>query len=253
MTFSARSLIPRVLLIVLVALAVGAAALAFSSGQPRTYQAVSLIEYGRVLPAAYQVLAPFNGQPDIDEEVEIQTKAAEVGAFEVAAATAKAAPDLGFNAGQIDARVNATGRRSTSLVVVTSEGTDRQLAERLGRAYVTQYFRLLREHERAFALRVQRALETRLNGLSTNDDRGPIGATLRSQIGAVRLVAAVGTGTPRLIEAARAGGAASKPQTRRNVLFGLLFGLAVGIGLVALRPMSASAGAERERTAERTS
>jgi uncharacterized protein involved in exopolysaccharide biosynthesis len=62
----------------------------------------------------------------------------------------------------------------------------------------------------------------------------------------------VGTGSPEVIESARASSVASEPQTLRNVLFGVIFGLLVGVGLVALRAQSRSRAAEqaRERLSE---
>lgn len=221
-----------------VALVVGAAAYAFSAGQPEQYQADAQLAYGRQLSPEFQVLGPSFGEADVDEELRIATEAARINSFDVAEAAALAAPDLGYDSGAVDALVTASPQRGSLLVSVTARASSPDRAVRLVDVYVDQYLRLLREQQQARARIVTRALQRRLDGLPAGDGEGLLGATLRNQISSVEVLRRAGSGEPQVIQAPRAGLAPAQPQTRRNVLFGLLFGLAVGIGLVALRSES---------------
>jgi capsular polysaccharide biosynthesis protein len=228
----------RVLLVVVVTLLVGAAALAFSEAQDPQYKATARFAYGSLLSPEVRILGGAFGEPDVDEEIRIATEAARVNSFDVARATANATPELGYTAGQIAARVQAAPTRGTLVVSLTATGSSAENADRLARAYADAYLQLLRDRERSRSGAVKRALRTRLNSLTQADQAGPLGAGIRNQLSQVDVLGRVGSGSPQLIESARASSAPAQPQTRRNVLFGLLFGLAVGVGLVALRSES---------------
>lgn len=235
MTSFVWSTLARGLLVVFVALLVGGAAYAFSVSQPQEYQATTEFAYGQLLTPELQVLGSGFGEPDIDEDVRIATEAARVNSFDVAEATARAAPELGYSANQIAARVDASPDRGTLVVVLTATANSPEAAERLASAYSNQYLKLVRSGDRRRAMDVEDALRQRLRDLPIGDREGVIGAQLRDQISAVDLLTSVGGGSPAIIEGARASSAPANPQTTRNVLFGLLFGVAVGVGLVALR------------------
>lgn len=226
----------RTLLVLAIAALVGTAAYVFSSRQPEQYNSTVRLEFGGSLPPELQVIgADFGGGPDVDEEIRISTEAAGLNSFDVARSTARVVPELGLDAGAIAARINAEPSRGTLTIALNATGTSPQRAERLARAYVNEYLSRERVGERRRAKRVQDALETRLAGLKRADARGPIGAALRDQISTLRVFQNVGSGSPRIIERAQASRSPSQPKTVRNVLFGVLFGLVVGIGLVALR------------------
>lgn len=242
----------RVLLVVLVAALVGGAAYAFSESQAQEYQAVTRLAYGEFLSPELRVLGPNFGEPSVDEETRIATAAAQVNSYDVALATAKDAPELGLGPRTIEALVNAEPVRGSLVVAVTATESMPEKANRLADAYVGSYRKLLRERERRGARQVERALERRLAGLPPGDKEGLRGAQLRDQISQLAVLGRVGTRSPQVIEKATASGSPAQPQTQRNVIFGVLFGLAVGIGLVALRSESRSrAAAAADRQASR--
>lgn len=229
-----RTLAFKVILVVLVTALVGGVAYAYSKSQPREFQSSAQLEFGRLLAPDLQVLGT-PGDPQIDEEVRINTEAASVDSFDVARATERRAPQLGYNARQIHALVNATAVRSTLVVKITAIASSPRRANRLANSYAEAYVRLRRQRDATRARTGERALRARLSSLPSRGARGPIGATIRNQISALGVLRRVGSGSPQIIERAQATGAAAKPQTRRNVLFGIVFGLVAGLGLVALR------------------
>lgn len=240
--------IARGALVLIVALLVGAAAYAFSERQPEEFESAASLAYGRLLSPELLVLGPdFAGEPDIDDDVRLATETSRVNSFDVAAATERAVPELGYTAGQIAAMINATPVRGSLVVDITARAPSPKDAQRLAGAYARAYLRRVRDRERSGARRVERILRTRLDELPPGDREGVIGASLRNQISTLAVLSRVGSGSPQVIESPRATSVPAQPQTTRNVLFGLLFGLVVGVGLVALRPDSRTRAAAAYR------
>jgi capsular polysaccharide biosynthesis protein len=233
----------RAALVLLVGALAGAAALAFSNSQPKQYSSEMQLGFGRLMSPELQLLGPGVSEPQVDADVRIQTEAEDVKSFNVAQATAKAEPQLGYNAGQVAGHISVAGVRNTLVVAVTAKAPTPRGAARLAQAYGEQYIRLRRHRERRRALRVEDALKKQLNTLTKAQKKGVQGAGLRSQIHAVEALREVGSGSPQIIENARATALIATPNTLRNVLFGVIFGLAVGVGMVALRSESRSRAA----------
>lgn len=225
----------QALLVVTVAVLVGLVAYLFSVSQPKQYQATAQLAFGRLVSPELQVLGHTFAEPQVDEAVRVQTEADRVNSFDVALATARAAPQLRLTPEQIALLVEAEPKRGTLVVTVWARESDPGRAQRLVAAYVAQYLKLRRSYEQRRAARVQRALQRRYNDLPPATKQSPTGVLLREQIGLVGIIRNFGTGGAAQIQGAHASPAPVAPDTNRNVLFGLLFGLAVGIGLVALR------------------
>lgn len=243
-----RSTLARVLLVVVIAALVGAAAYALSERQDVQYEASTRVQFGSLLSPEVGILGGGFGAGDVDEEVRIATEAVGVNSFDVAQRAAQDVPELGLNAGQIASAVTAEATRGTLIVLVRATASTPQQADRLASAYTEAYLARRRERERRRAAIAEQALQRRLSALSSDDRKGVIGASIRNQIGAVGVLKRVGSGTAQEIEGAHGAASPAEAKTRRNVLFGLLFGLAVGIGLVALRSESRArraAGADR--------
>jgi uncharacterized protein involved in exopolysaccharide biosynthesis len=69
------SIIARALLVVAIAALAGAAALAFSSSQPKEYSAVERFAFGRILSPELQALGAGFGEPDVEEDIRTLTEA----------------------------------------------------------------------------------------------------------------------------------------------------------------------------------
>jgi uncharacterized protein involved in exopolysaccharide biosynthesis len=224
----------RVVLVLIIAALAGAAALAFSKSQPKEYQSRLRFEYGRLVSPELQILGPGFAEPGMDENIRAQTEAAAVSSYNVAVATAKAAPNLG-TPGQISAHVSAQAVRDTLTVELIARAPTPVGAAQLANTYAQAYLGLRRQRERRRAANAEDTLKKTLVQLPRVDRLGFPGQSLNGQIAGLEILRRNGTGNPQIIEQARPNYALASPLTQRNVLFGVLFGLAVGIGLVALR------------------
>ena len=244
-----RANIARVVLVLCVTAFAGGAAIAFSDAQPREYSSAMRFSFGRLLSPELQVLGSNFADPVPDAAIRLQTEAATVASFDVARATAAAAPDLGYSAGQVAAHIDVQPIRDTLVVAIAAHSSTPERAARLAGVYGEQFLRLRREGDRRRAAVVQQALKAELASLSRREELGLKGGALRDQLGTVAVLRRVGTGSPQVIERPRTSGAPSSPDTTRNVLFGILFGLALGVGMVALRAESRSRAAGAARRA----
>jgi uncharacterized protein involved in exopolysaccharide biosynthesis len=239
----------RILLVLVLAAVAGGAALAYSSTQPKNYAAGMRFGYGRTVSPEFQMLGAGFLEPQIDENIRVNTEATEVGSYDVAIATAKAHPEFHYTPGDVQSHVTATPVRDTLTVWLAATADTPEKAARLAAAYGQAYLTLRRQRERARATAAITALQTQLATLPRDQKAGVQGGGLRGQISALNVVRSVGTGEPQVLEAAHASSVAVSPNTLQNVGFGVLFGLAVGIGMVALR----SEGRSRSRAATRIS
>ena len=239
------SVVVRVLLVVVIACLAATAAYAFSSSQEKEYEAVERLGFSRILSPELQALGPEFAEPDVEEDIRMSTEAATVAANEVADATARAYPDLGYTGGQIASRVSAAPVRTSLILEVRARASSPQLAARLAAAYVEEYISLRRARERRQATAVERVLKPRLDRMNERERATLAGSNLQDRLSDLEVLRRNGSGIPKVVEGARASGTSVKPQTRRNVIFALVLGLVVGIGLVALR----SEGRSRARVA----
>ena len=238
-------IVVRVLLVLVVTALAGAAAIGFSNQQSKEYEASMRFQFGDLLSPELQILGPDFGAPDVDEEVYINTEASALNSADIGDATARKHPELNYTAGQINARAHATANRNTFIVVLRGRSDSPQRAARLVAAYGEEYLALRRERERDQAAKAQAILRERLRQVP-REERGTLrSATLQNKIADLEVLKRAGSGSPKVIASARATSAAVQPQTARNVVFAVLFGLAVGIGMVALR----SEGGSRARLA----
>ena len=225
----------NVLLVAAIALLVGAAAYAISSRQDKQYSSTTRLFFNKGAPTALLLLGPQFGQPDVEEQVALSTAAIEMNSLEVAERTAKDNPILKMNGGQVAANVEASPIRETLIVELTALTSNGFISAALAEAYVKAYFDVRRERDAKQASEVQKALEARLARMPAADRRGAAGGLLREQIASYGTLIRVGTAGPVVIEHARPSSVAVVPKSGRDAVFGGLFGLAVGAGLVALR------------------
>jgi capsular polysaccharide biosynthesis protein len=228
-------LIVRVLLVGVIAAAVGVGALFFSNAQPTKYQAETKLSFSASQRPELQILgAPFV-RPNVDSDIFNATNAQWLSSRHVARALAAEQPGLGLTEDQIAGRISVSPIAGTEIVALRATGNSRRDAELLARLYTSSFMSWFEDRQKTRAEAVQQELRTRYDDLSGSERRSGTGSTIRSQISALDVLAEVGSGSPELVETAHAFASPQQPQTRRNVIFGIVFGLAVGIGLVSLR------------------
>ncbi|HEY7623098.1 MAG TPA: hypothetical protein VH834_25205 [Solirubrobacteraceae bacterium] len=232
---SVMTFVVRLLLIGVIAAAVGLAALFLSRSQPTRYGAQAKLAFSADQRPELQVLgAPFV-RPSTDARTFTATNADLVDSHTVADRLARKQPQLGLTADQIAGRVSARPLPNTSIVQLNATGDTPAKAEQLARAYVDEFTNWFADRQRRRARTVQRVVRQRYESLTRQQRTSGTGSSLRDQLAALEVLAAVGSGSPDVIEGAHASARAKEPQTRRNVTFGIIFGLALGVGLVALR------------------
>jgi capsular polysaccharide biosynthesis protein len=234
-----RALAIRAVLIALLAAIVGTAAYVLSERQPERYDASIRLSY-----AAGPDRQALGLADPTDNTVRLNTEAAALESYDLAVATSRATPGLGLSADEVADRVSAAALPESQVVQLVASGATAQEAVQLLEAYRDQYLQRRRRRDRAEAREAERALRARLSDIPRSERNGALAGALRLQLGALAVVRRVGTGIPQPLEAVRRPTEASAPQTRRNTLFGVLFGLAAGIGLVAMLPRRGALGEE---------
>ena len=214
---------------------VGTIAYVLSARQDDEFESVGKLVFPKGAPPALQVLGPQFGQPDTDEEIALATAALDLNSFDVAARTAKNTPILKMNAGQIADRVNAQPVRETLVVEVTARAGNGFVASVLAGSYIDAYFQLRKDRDAQRAREVRSIVVRRLASLPREQRQGGRGDALREQIAQLTLLERVGTAGPVVLEAPRPSATPVLPKPKRDAVFGMLFGLAIGTGLVALR------------------
>jgi capsular polysaccharide biosynthesis protein len=223
------------LLVAVIAAAVGVAALLFSRAQPTRYQAVAKVSFSSSARPELQILGSAFVRTATDVGAFTATNAQIMSSYRVARDVARDRPELRLSPDEVDARVAVAPLGNTEVIQISAWGDTPTAARRLTDAYVTVFRAWYRERERTRARAVRRALRDRYETFSRSQRRSETGAAVRNQLTTLNVLEEVGSGSPDLIEGAHGSGVPEQPKTRRNVLFGVLFGLAVGIGLVALR------------------
>jgi capsular polysaccharide biosynthesis protein len=226
----------RVALVLVLAAIAGAAALVLSQRTEKSYTATSQLVYGVTLRPDLQALGA--GTNDATQDVtRINTETAVLNSYDVAQRTARANAGLGMSANDIHDHVRATAVNESLVANLTATDTSAQKAMQLLRAYRAQYLKLRSDQTKQRAAQVENDLKAELASLPSSQRTGSRGAQLRQQLGALAALKRSGSGVPEVSQDAYAPSSAASPNTTRNVLFGILFGAALGIGLVALRPV----------------
>jgi uncharacterized protein involved in exopolysaccharide biosynthesis len=218
-----------------VAAFVGVAALQFSNGQERSYSASSELLFSSRLRPELQVLGAGFSSSGGDADVRLATDAQLLNSFDLARIVASRHPELDLSAEQIDSRTSAQGVTGTEVVRVSATGPSQREALTLAERFQEEYLRRLRQVQRQRAARVEKSIQERYRSLSSSGRRGPTGTALRTQMGALHVLQDVGSGVPDVAQRPRVSSDPTQPQTGRNVAFGVIFGLLLGIGLVAAR------------------
>ena len=221
---------------------VGTVAYVLSSRQDEQFESVGRLAFPKGVPPALQILGPQFGQPDTKEEIALATAAFDVNSFDVALVTAREHPILKMNAGQIAADVNAEPIRETLVVEVTARAKNGFVASVLAQAYIDSYFKVRKDRDVQRAREVRKVVAARLRALPRAERNGGRGIALRDQLASLDALERVGSPGPQVIEVPRPSHTPVLPRPKRDALFGMLFGLAVGAGLVALRTNISSRG-----------
>ena len=220
----------RLALVLGIALLCGLAAYAFSESQEERFRASTLLSFDVTLRPDLFITGDF---PNVEpwDDGPAQTNAGTVGSRDVAVRTAAA---LDLDVDDVEDDVTVSVDRGTAIVRISATSTSRDRAKELVQTYRTQYKLLTQRREATRARAARESYERRLAAIGGARATGGLASSLRDRILAHSALEREGSGLPEVIEAAHATDDPAEPRTRRNVLFGLLFGFVLGVGLTAL-------------------
>src|SRR3954452_6104029 len=112
--------------------------------------------------------------------------------------------------------------------------TDRRRAATMANTFANEYIAFRREADRRKIGVARQPLRRQLRDLSRKERSGPLGRSLRARLTQLNVLASLQTGNAELVQPALAPGAPSSPKIARNGVLGLVLGLILGAGLVAL-------------------
>lgn len=222
------------LIVALAGLGAVAAAL-FGGLQAEGYKASTLILFTSS-SAEVQILGgPSGPSSAASAERNVANSAALLQSARVARAAAGrlGRPD---DADEIAEAVDARAREDADVVEVTAEADSPGGAVRLANSYA-RAFRTLQVNAQADAAgEAADVLEKRLSDLSAAAAAGIEGQSLASRIAELRALEQVGTGSPRIIEAADSGEVSKQGGGSTTlILGGVVAGLALGLGVALVR------------------
>jgi capsular exopolysaccharide synthesis family protein len=109
-----------------------------------------------------------------------------------------------------------------------------ELSAEMANAYGEAYIEFRRRADRSQVQDAIDVAETSLEGLSPEERAGKEGAALREQLDRLKLSQALQTGGAELVQPATPPSDRSSPKPLRNVVFGIVLGALLGLGLAAL-------------------
>jgi capsular polysaccharide biosynthesis protein len=233
----------RRLLIVLVITGIAAVlAAAFSNRQSTRKVATATLVFAQPRPDM-QIVASSFSNGDTSSQLVPNDNAAIVGSDDMKRITAG---KLGMRVADVRNAISVSSQQSSHVVTIKASRPSAAQAAQLANTYmnvvVTQQRAVDRRRARAVigSLQAQLAAMTRATRSRTITSTGATnkvsspGDTIREAIAAETSLARNGSGSPEIAQTASPSDTSSSPNTTRNVLFGALFGLVLGIGIAGL-------------------
>ena len=228
----------RVLIVLVITVIAVALAYAFSHGQQQRKVATASLVFGQPRPDM-QVVANGFTTGDQSSQLVPNTNASLVSADDIARATAD---KLGMSTSDVRNDVSVSAQQNSDIVEVKASRRTAAEAAQLANTYVNTYVNRARDVERSRAQTVLQSLKAQLKSVrATTTTTNSLGTSssaaadqLRGAIAAESALARVGSGSPSVSQTASPTDTSSSPKTTRNVLFGALFGLVLGIGIAGL-------------------
>jgi capsular exopolysaccharide synthesis family protein len=201
-------------------------ALLFSLTQEKEYTATATLLF-RQAPSG-----PEEGETVIDPTREAATNGQLVGLPIVAD---KAAESLeGISGAEVLESVEVEPSAEADTAMIAATNPDPELSAAVANAYGRAYIDFRRAADRSQVQDAIDVAEASLEGLVQGEREGKEGAALNEQLDRLKLSQALQTGGAELVQPANVPSSPSSPQTKRNVMLGILLGALLGICLAAL-------------------
>jgi succinoglycan biosynthesis transport protein ExoP len=218
-------------LIVLCAVLVGGAAVAFSLRQQPQYTASSALLFSN--EDFSQEIFGSSSPLSVQDPTSQQATNLDLAALPIV--TARTARVLHLSPGLVTTEVSVTqaGQSNVANISVTDPNPER--AARIANTYATQYVLARKDSFRVQISAAQKLVARQISKLTpTERSQSVAGQDLISRANQLRLLAALQTGNAQVVQHASVPTSPSSPQTKRNGVLGGLIGLLLGITLAVI-------------------
>lgn len=227
-----RMLRRRIRVVVICALLVPLAAVAFSVSQQKEYAATASLLF-RDPQLDQKLFGSTVFAPSNDPAREAATNAKLVSLDVVAARTSKALHGR-MSASAISGEISVEPAGQSDVVSITATDPDPAFAARLANSFAQQFIAFRRDADRSKIASAQQLVQQQIDRLDPRSRDGRQGSALRARDEQLRILAALQTGNAELVQPATTPAAPSSPKPVRNGIIGLLLGLIMGVGLALL-------------------
>lgn len=221
-------------LLLVCALLVPAAALAYSLTQESRYTASASLLFRDPGFDAQVSGTPLFSQ-DNDPQRVAATNLQLVSLRQISERTARGLGGSGLSADDVAAKVSIAPEGASDVIKVNAEDTSPARAARLANTFAQQYIVFRREADRTKIREAQTLVEQELAALDPAELAGVDGQDLARRARELEILTSLQTGNAELVQTATPPSGPSAPQPVRNVALGILLGLLLGAGLTVLR------------------
>ena len=144
-------------------------------------------------------------------------------------------PPLQVSADQIEASTTVSPSGDSDLVDIEVVWDDPRVAAQVANAYGEAYIDFRRRSDQRQVEEAIALARQRLDELSPEARAGDVGANLQERLNRLELASSLLTGNAELVQRASPPDRAFAPKTSRNVIFGIILGGILGLGLALVR------------------
>ncbi len=226
-----RVLRRRWTLIVLCAVLVGGAAVAFSLAQQKQYTASSSLLFSNNQFDA----EIFGSSSALSIPDPVSQQATNVNLASLPTVAARTARALHLSPGLVSSEVSVSQAGQSNVANISVTDANPARAASIANTYATQYVRSRQESYRVQISAAQKLVARQISTLTpTERSNTVVGQNLLSRANQLSLLAALQTGNAEVVENASVPTSPSSPQTKRNGVLGGLIGLLLGITLAVI-------------------
>lgn len=134
----------------------------------------------------------------------------------------------------VSEKIDIGGGGQSDIATVEATDTSPVFAAKLANSFAENYVEFRRDADRAKVEGAQKLVREELSQLPPKQEAGDEGHALRKQVSALTTLKALQTGNAELVQRADVPTSPASPKTVRNMVFGGVLGLLLGIGLAML-------------------
>jgi succinoglycan biosynthesis transport protein ExoP len=226
-----RILRRRWLLMVLCAVAAGAAATAYSASQPKLYQGTASLLFRDAGLDQTLFGSTYFAAQDPAREAATNTKLVSLGV--VSQLTSQALGDR-VSPGQVQSEVAVEAAGQSNVVSITATDGNPQLAALIPNTFAQQYIRFRRDADRSKVNDALTLVRQQVAQLSPAQRNTASGRSLLDRTEQLKILASLQTGNAELVQQASVPTAPSSPTPKRDGIIGGILGLLLGVGVALI-------------------